>query len=372
LDNKFPLLTPPRKPIESRPELEAYIEHRRREDELGSFFQMVATISRFPTRESLLRQLEAHDFTIHEQYGNLYSLETTIRGVETERVVPYFMFYDSARGVHLFFTRARKTDDMPETILSFISGTRDISNLWISPSLMHGLTQEFEHEFHEEFQMSYFTAVRNANTHVKAERRPDFDRTIQYTGADAKDTLREFEYLYGVYPKIIEVQIGFGSGFRIDGQGILTIRPGSTGPVFKALDMIVREAMPVAEAVLTSRFEKRSIGGIERWIQHPFSIEMPSGIRSNLERNFLEEVSNEYWQFIPILPYIEEEIPYLSGRFLDGLKNSSFDVEITRKLARVYPVEKMDIGTALRFCQFMSQSEDVHSTVGIVSERSSA
>ena len=333
---------------------------------------MVATISTVPTRESLLKQLEAHDFAVHEQYGNLYSLETTIQGNETERVVPYFMFYDSARGVHLFFTRARKTDDMPETILSFISATRDISNLWIAPSLMHSLTQEFESLFHEEFHMSYFTAVRNANTHIKAERRPDFDRTIQYTGADAKITLREFEYLYGVYPKIIEVQIGLSSGFRIDGQGILTIRPGSTVPVFRALDMIVKEVMPIAEAVLTSRYEKRAIGGIERWIQHPFSIEMPTGVRSNLEQNFLAEVSNDYWQFIPILPYVEEEIPYLSGRFLDGLKSSLFDVEITRNRARVYPVEKMDIGTALRFCQFMSQSEDIHSTVGIVSERGSA
>jgi len=375
IDSRFPLLTPPKSPVISRKNLEDYLEKRRRENELGSHFQIVATISTFEDRDILLKKLISQGFKLEAEYGNLYSFETTIpnQDGEGERNVPYFMFYDPVKGVHLFFTRARKTDDMPDTILSFIKSTRDISNLWIPPSLMHEITQKLEEKFGDAFQMSYFTAIRNANTHIRAERRPAFDRTIQYTGLDAKQSLRELEYLYGVYPKIIEVQIGATSGFRVDGEGIMTVRQASTAstiPVFETLDMIIERALPIADAVLSSRYEMKRIGSIEKWIQHPFLIEMPSGIRRTIERNFLAEVSSDDWQFMPILPHIDEEAPYLFGRFIDGLKSSSFDVEITEKKVRVYPIDKMDIGTALRFCQFINLSEDIHSKVGIVSEES--
>jgi len=365
-----PLLTPPENNITSRKDFIDYIENRRIRGELGAFLQVVTAISTFDDRSILFQRLKDHKFHIREQYGNLHWLdvETYDKNLNEKRTIPYFLFFDEASGIHLFLTRARKTDEMPETILSFINETKNISNLWISPSMMHEIKEDLERKYSNDFQLNYFSAIRNLSAKIKAKKRPYIQRSFQYTGIDAKITLNELEYLYGVYPKIIEVNIGARSRFRIDDKGILTIKEGETPLVFSILDQIIRMVRPIADAVLSSRYERRKIGGIERWFQHPFSITMPNGVSQSIEADLLKEISDDYWQFLPISPYVEEEVPYLSSRFIDGQKRSCFDVEMGRRHANVFPIESMEIGSALRFCQFFSQQVDIDSRVGIVSE----
>jgi len=362
------LLSPPERGIATKAQFLNFLEHRRLNGELGSFFQIVATISTFEEKDELLRKLEASKFRIVNSYGNFHSLEAIMKEDDdkTERIIPYYLFTDETRGINLFLTRATKTDEMPETILSFIDTTRDISNFWIPPIMMHHLKEELDSKFNDEFQMNYFTAIRNASTKRSAEMRPNYNRTFQYTGMDAKSTLGELEIRYGVFPKIMEVRIGAKARFRIDDKGIVTLREGDSSLAFSTLDYLIEKSLPVSKEVLSSKYEKRTIEGIERWIQHPFSISMPSGLNQEIEFELLEEISNDYWKFIPIVPYVEEDTPYLSSRFVDGAKSSTFDVEMTKKLSRVYPVDRMDIGVALRFYHFVSNHIDVGAMVGIV------
>jgi hypothetical protein len=363
-----PLLTPPDANITSKEALVAYTDRRRSRGELGSFFQIVATISTFEDRHVLLKALESWRFKVVNQYGDLYDLEAKTKDKVTgeTKIIPFFMFFDRVELVHLFMTRATKTDEMPDTLLSFVNATKDISLMWIPPSSMHELKCDLNQRYGHDFQLSYFTAVRNANTKTRARWRPRIDRTFQYTGVDAKATLDELENLYGVFPKILEVRMRPDSRFRIDDKCILTLRPGcEIGVVFTVLDIVKNRVKAITNAVRRSQTALEDVGGIERCIQYPWSIDMETGIRAGLEDHFLAEIRKEPWCLMPIIPYVEEGVPFLSSRFVDCKKNSSFDLELTKKRARVYPVDRMDVGTALRLFQFVSLNEDIQATVGL-------
>ena len=88
------------------------------------------------------------------------------------------------------------------------------------------------------------------------------------------------------------------------------------------------------------------------------------GIREGIESNFLKDINDFDWNFIPICPYVVESENYLSSRIIDGLKSSSFDLELTKHKAKVFPIEKMDIGTAMRLFSFVSINEDIEAEVG--------
>lgn len=362
-----PLLSPPEDSIHSEKALVNYVERRRVRGELGAFFQVVATVSTFSSRDDLLRELQRSRFEVVGEFGDLIELEAKAKDKETgeTKKIPFQMFYDSREGFHLFMTRATKTDDMPDTLFSFMNRTRNVSNLWIPPSLMHELKGTLHRQFGNDFQLSYFTAIRNAHTKIDADVRPHVDRTFQYTGLDAKSTLDELESTYGVYPKILEVRLRPDSRFRIDDKGIITLRDGcSMDHVFTVLDTLKNSARVIADAVRSSQTERRRIGGIERWIQYPWAISMPTGVRAGLQEHFITEIRNDPWALATVIPCVEEEIPYLSGRFVDCKKDSSFDLELTKNRARVYPVDRMDVGTALRLFQFVSLNEDIQATVG--------
>ncbi len=366
-EDKSPPLDPPKNDIFNRKELINFLNLRSLEGSLGSFIQLVATVSTYDSHSHFEESLKKGGFKFCEKYGNLYWYETKTKDQNTHEIktIPYYFFLDEEKNIQLFLTRAKKTEEMPQTLLSYINKTRDISNLWIAPSIMHDLKNKLDNKFTDEFQLSYFTANRNSNSQIPAERRPAFERTIQYYGADAKSTLNEMEYLYGVYPKIMEIRIGHSTKFRIDDKGIITLREGDVRPVFDTLDLVIQKVKNVSTEVLNSSYRKEKIGKVERWVQHPWVINIPNGIKANLASSLVTEMKNEEWNFIPLIPYINNEQPYFSSRIIDGLKSASFDVELTKNCASVYPVDKMDIGTALRFYQFICYNQDFEATVGI-------
>ncbi len=106
----------------------SFLEYDKSGYQLPSNLQIVATISTFKTIDDFIDNLIKYGFGIEKRYGKLLSISKSINNNK----IFYYAFFDDRNNVPLFLTRARKTDDIPETLLDYIKRARDISNLWIT------------------------------------------------------------------------------------------------------------------------------------------------------------------------------------------------------------------------------------------------
>ena len=113
----------------------SFLEYDKKGSRLPSNLQIVATISTFETINEFIDNLVKFGFIIEKSYGKLLLISKSINN----RKIYYYAFFDDRNNVPLFLTSARKTDDIPETLLDYIKRARDISNLWITPRIMREL-----------------------------------------------------------------------------------------------------------------------------------------------------------------------------------------------------------------------------------------
>lgn len=329
---------------------------------LPSNLQVVATISTLKTIDDFVDNLKRHGFAIEEYHGKLLFIS---RMVDNKKV-SYYAFFDDRTNIHLFLTVARKTDDIPQTLLDYIKRSGYISNLWITPKIMKELKDRLIEEY-SDLLITYFSAKRPPNSDIPAEFRPDVSRGIQYRGDDGKLALEEMEFYYGVLPKILEIRLPNGVSFRIDNKGIITLFRGSFGDVFKIIESVVGKLIKIKYAIEESRYTIHRVG-INRQFSHaiqtPWSVEMPTGLNMKEVPTFCDSLSEEEWDFTLLDHMLLKEEVYFSARILDNNTNSLFDIATTGRIMDVYPVERPDISSCIRFYEFLVENVDPLATAG--------
>ena len=156
--------------------------------------QIVAAMTPFTNPGELKRSLITWGFSIKGEWGNLLH-------VTKEREVPFYAFLTDP--VVLFITLARKTEDIPGTILNYLRSADDVVLIRMGSRRMRMIRNTLADRF-PGIRLSYFTAHREPHSSIPSACRKESQRTIIYSGADGFDTLEEMEYQYGIVSRIME------------------------------------------------------------------------------------------------------------------------------------------------------------------------
>jgi len=343
-------------------ELIQYLECERGDDQINSNLHIVATLSMFQNIDQFVESLKNFHFSIDKRAGKLLLLSKESQG---KRIYIY-TFFDDRNNVPLFITDAKKTNEIPDILFTYINRTKEISNLWIAPKVMKEIKDNLVREY-PDMIITYFSAKRSPNTDIHSEFRPHVERGIQYRGNDGKHTLEEMEFYYGVLPKILEVQLPNGIAFRIDNKGIITLRHGHFAGIFKIIEDVVSRLENVREAIGESGYSISKVGSRRQFsnaIQIPWSIDVPVEMHYDDVSRFCKAMRSEEWNFTVLEQVLLPGSMFFSARLIDEHTGSLLDISTTGKKIDVYPVEKIDIGTSMRFFEFVVENIDHMATVG--------
>jgi hypothetical protein len=343
-------------------ELIQYLECERGDDQINSNLHIVATLSMFQNIDQFVESLKNFHFSIDKRAGKLLLLSKESQG---KRIYIY-TFFDDRNNVPLFITDAKKTNEIPDILFTYINRTKEISNLWIAPKVMKEIKDNLVREY-PDMIITYFSAKRSPNTDIHSEFRPHVERGIQYRGNDGKHTLEEMEFYYGVLPKILEVQLPNGIAFRIDNKGIITLRHGHFAGIFKIIEEVVSRLENVREAIGESGYSISKVGSRRQFsnaIQIPWSIDVPVEMHYDDVSRFCKAMRSEEWNFTVLEQVLLPGSMFFSARLIDEHTGSLLDISTTGKKIDVYPVEKIDIGTSMRFFEFVVENIDHMATVG--------
>lgn len=341
-----------------------FVEYLSQAQSQGKSFgtiQLIPTVSSHKSFDQFIESINEYGFSIVAEAGKLI----LVSKIHEKDIVYFYIFFDDRNRVPLFLTDAKKTDELPDILFDFLRKSKNLSNLWISPVVMKEIKDDLIKQ-HDDLIITYFSAKRSPNTRLTAHYRPNIERSIIYRGIDGKHTLDEMEFYYGVLPKILEMKIPNGISFKIDNKGIITIREGDITSIFDIIERLVRHIKPIKEAIGTSGYSISKVGKkqFERTIQIPWSVSFSQTVTDTIVPNICQNIEEEEWDF-SLLEYSEvsPKSPF-SARVIDNNSGSSFDITLYNRGIRIYPVEKTDIGSYLRFYEFVLESVDSLATVG--------
>jgi len=196
--------------------------------------QMVAALTPYHKITGFKQSLVQKGFHIEKEWGNLLLV---LKGNE----VPFYTLLTKESVVY-FITLARKTEDIPATVMNYINSTRDVALIRIGNRRMHTIREQLVKRY-PGISLSYFTAHRDPHTSTSAAYRESTQRTIIYSGDDGYDTLEEMEYHYGIIPRIMEFHISENERFRLDVNGIFTIIEGNASGILDIIREVILEVV---------------------------------------------------------------------------------------------------------------------------------
>lgn len=323
--------------------------------------QLVPTVSNHKSFKQFVNSITEYGFSIIEEAGKLL-LVSKKHGTDT---VYFYIFFDDQNQIPLFLTDAKKTDELPHILFDYLRKSKDLSNIWISPIEMKEIKDDLIKK-HDNLIITYFSAKRSPNSRFSSHYRPNVQRSIIYRGIDGKQVLDEMEFYYGVLPKILEMKIPNGLSFKIDNKGIITIREGDIAGIFDIIERLVHHVSPIKDAIGTSRYSVTRVGKkqFERIIQTPWALAFSNSYSDVIGPNICQDIEQEEWDFT-LLEHSEiaSSSPF-SARIIDNMSGSLFDISVHGQGIHVYPVEKPDIGSYMRFFEFVLESVDSMATVG--------
>lgn len=323
--------------------------------------QLVPTVSNHKSFKQFVESLLEYGFSIVQEAGKLM----LISKVHENDTVYFYIYFDDRNQIPLFLTDAKKSDELPNILFDYLRKSKDLSNLWISPIVMKEIKDDLIKQ-HNDLIITYYSAKRSPNTRFLSHYRPNIERSIIYRGIDGKEALEEMEFYYGVLPKILEMRIPNGISFKIDNKGIITIREGDITSIFEIIERLIQHINPIKDAIGTSRYSISKVGKkqFERTIQIPWSVAFSDTATDTIVPNICQNIEQEEWDFTLLeSSEISSESPF-SARVIDNISGSSFDISLHNKGIRIYPIEKTDIGTCMRFFEFVLESVDSLAKVG--------
>lgn len=313
--------------------------------------QIVAAMTPFTNPGELKRSLITWGFSIKGEWGNLLH-------VTKEREVPFYAFLTDP--VVLFITLARKTEDIPGTILNYLRSADDVVLIRMGSRRMRMIRNTLADRF-PGIRLSYFTAHREPHSSIPSACRKESQRTIIYSGADGFDTLEEMEYQYGIVSRIMEFHYDgtvYGKlGIRFDVNGIFTITDGPSLIARFIVDGLITEQKTMCIDAVNAWKETDGvasgsgpISGVlgQRWN------------RDTIER-MRENLASE-WDITGFLSVTNIRNEYHYSRIVDVIDGSVWDLILNGDGFSLTPVR----GAGLR--SFMKIVDVVDDHLGLVME----
>jgi len=278
-----------------------------------------------------------------------------------ERLAEYYLHYDEATGLILFYTDMRKTEEIDDTVGDMLAEEADVHYLHVGPQLFQSLRDAIRDESHAE--ITRFIADRSEDSDYPARIRGSYGRTIWYHGDDGLETLAEMETNYGVKPRNITFNISNVAKFRVVRDGVFALSDGDVSRFFEYIELCITEALEVKEAFDASSFEMLST---TESLSVPTSDPAAIHLGNPLEYSEIEEIksSMEEEGYLLVDSFKQEGSVYFTSKVIDTKKDNEFRIQATDDVIRVFPQkEEETVGSFLRFHEFVEDNIDPNISV---------
>lgn len=324
-------------------------------NEFGDDLKIIGAISEYRQLSELKNSLRG--FKVEKQFGNLLLLVTNFEEIERE----FYVYFDETNGFCMFTTLENKTDVIPKTLMSFIQNTPNFSPLWINPEMLDDIKGDICSDYQDTL-IPHFVAKRRNNTEIPAKFRGDRKRVIEYYGEDGKTTLKELKGLYGVLPTVLEFKLPNNNQFVIDHKGIFTLKKGDFDIIFETISDSLKKLLEVRDVVNSSSYDLVKADTEERSFsmesKKPWIIDLEEKIKYEEVPKIEQEIEDNEWGFAVVDKVAEKGSLYLSARLIDTRKNREIEIVSDGTEIKVFPPEDEEIGSSMRFFQFVKESID--------------
>lgn len=278
-----------------------------------------------------------------------------------ERIAEYYLHYDAATGLILFYTDMRKTKEIDATVGDMLAEESGVHYLHVGSQLFQTLREAIREETHAE--VTRFIADRSEDSDYPARIRSDYERTIQYHGDDGLETLAEMETNYGVRPRNITFNITNVAKFRVLRDGVFALTDGDVSRFFDYIELCITEALEVKEAFDASSFEMLST---TESLSVPTSDPAVIHLGNPLAYSEVEEIKSkmEDEDYLLVDSFKQEGSVYFTTKVIDMKKDTKFRIRASDDVIRVFPQEaEENVGSFLRFHEFVQNNIDPNTSV---------
>jgi hypothetical protein len=211
--------------------------------------------------------------------------------------------------------------------------------------------------------IKYFSARRSKQLIFKSEKRPEYERSIEYRGLDGEDVLEELKPLYGVTPRSIHFEIPNYAIYKIHVKGHFSITRGSAKArryLLKIVDFALEDALSTRKTIESSSFKQLPIETQRKVLLFPklkpWQIKFSSSVDYD-EGNALVDIlkANGFDVFNQVL---EKGSLTLNGLITDRLKDIIFTIDANSNRLIVAPLHQISFDSFLRFYQVVIENFD--------------
>lgn len=286
-----------------------------------------------------------------ESYGAIELIQT---GYQDGHAQTYFSV-DDETGLFFLYTDQRKSEEIDNKILPLLRDLPKSHYLYIGPRIIRDLCEEIASGW-ESSRVTMFIAKRTGGTEIGAKRRPDTKRTVNYYGEDGLRTLREVERDYGVLPHTVEIHIPDEIRFRVNKQGVFTLKRGNLLTLFEYMDICIRQTLEMKQAYDATDFEILEVRDYEIPESTPATILLSNKMGIDEIRSVRSKIQGSQYTLLDV--FIDKSKPSLSSKVFDSEENMFFNLEVSSKEMRVFPREKSRMSLFLEFFEFVQSEID--------------
>jgi hypothetical protein len=275
--------------------------------------------------------------------------------------VTYFSFLDSQKRLLLCFTNANSYD-VQHTLDRVVERNPGFYYAFLgSPTMIK--VERMLFDAHPDTIIKYFSARRSKQAIFKSEKRPEYERTMEYRGLDGEKVLDELKYLYGVTPRSIHFEIPNYAIYKIHTSGQFSIAKGGGKArryLLKIVEFALEDALSTRKIIESSTFKQMPIETQRKVLLfpklNPWQITFSSNVDFDEGKDLVEILKeNDFDIFNHVL---EKGSLMLNGMITDRLKNVIFTIDANSNRLIVAPLHQISFDSFLRFYQVVIENFD--------------
>jgi hypothetical protein len=295
--------------------------------------------------------------------GDMKKLVAHYRDVETSRLVAvtYFAFLHRETRLLMCFTNASKFD-VYQTLDRIVERNPGLYYAFISPSTLLKIERMLLDANPGTF-VRYFSARRRRQSTLKSEIRPEYERTIEYSGKDGKNVLEELKHAYGVSPRSIHFEIPDFAIYQIHNIGQLTVAKGESNArrfLLEIVDFAMKDTLLAKKTVESADFKLIPIETQRKILLFPklkpWRIKFSSPLNLKEGESLIEILQES--DFDVFNHVLAQGSLRLSGMVADRLKNTIFTVDANAERMVIAPLQEVTFDSFLRFYQVIVENFD--------------
>lgn len=336
--------------FESRSSFHSYLSENHDDIVQGNLY-ICAGITEH-NEEEFIDVIESEGWERTESFGHIDSIETEYG----DGAAKAYLSFDHARGLFFLYTDQRKSEEIDKALLKLLKNGNGLHYLYIGPRIIRDLCDGVRNEW-ESSKVTTFIAKRTPGTEIGARKRPDTNRTINYYGDDGMEALDEVEREYGVLPHTVELHIPTELRFRVNKEGVFTLKQGSMSVLFGYMNSCISQTFAMKEEYDETDFKVLKVGnGYDVPESKPATIELSHSLSTQELKEARETINNSDYTMLDV--YLDESSRTLSAKVFDSDENLFFNLRISSTKLRVFPREESEMEVFLRFFEFVQTEID--------------